>query len=152
MKPTLPILLALGLALTPILSGCAAAPEYMTSAVLRREVSEAEHAFARSMAQRDLQAFARHLADDAVFMAGDVPLRGKQQIVDAWAPFFEGATAPFSWEPELVEVFAGGTYAISSGPVRDPTGQVVARFTTLWRKDATGLWRAVFDQGCDACP
>lgn len=114
---------------------------------LRRQVMEVERAFAKTMADRDLRAFAGFVSDEAVFFSGPAPLRGKEQVVAWWARFYEGPQAPFSWEPAEVEVLASGELALSSGPVRDPAGKLVARFTSVWRLEAPGQWRVVFDKG-----
>ena len=116
-----------------------------------QEVANTERAFAKTMANRDHQAFASFIADDAIFFSGPDPLRGKQRVVDSWAPFFEGPDAPFSWEPALVEVLESGTLALSSGPVRDASGKSIAEFTSIWRREAPGTWRIVFDKGNNAC-
>jgi ketosteroid isomerase-like protein len=114
---------------------------------LRRQVDAAERLFARSMAERDLAAFERHLSEGAVFYGGAAPLVGRAAVVAGWKRFFEGPQPPFSWEPDRVDVLADGTLAHSSGPVRDPSGQVVARFNSVWRQEAPGVWRVVFDKG-----
>jgi ketosteroid isomerase-like protein len=117
-------------------------------------VAEAERAFAASMAARDIKAFAARLADEAIFVGGATGpvLRGKAAIVDGWRKFFEGPAAPFSWEPDLVEVLESGTLALSSGPVRDPAGTVIGRFNSVWRLENDGAWRVVFDKGSPVCP
>ncbi len=117
---------------------------------LASEVRAVEEAFAATMAERDLDAFASHLADEAVFFTGKV-LRGAEEIIAAWSPFFEGVAAPFSWEPEQVEVLDSGTLALSSGPVHDPEGNRIGTFNSVWRLDADGRWRVVFDKGCPPC-
>lgn len=114
---------------------------------LQAQVMAAERAFAKTMADRNLDAFATHIADEAIFFAGKTPLRGRQQVVEAWSKFFKGPQAPFSWEPDLVEVLDSGTLALSSGPVRNPAGKVVARFNSIWRRDTSGRWLVVFDKG-----
>lgn len=117
---------------------------------LASEVRAAEQAFAATMAERDLDAFVSHIADEAVFFTGKV-LRGAEEITAAWSPFFEGAEAPFSWEPEQVEVLNSGTLALSSGPVYDPEGNRIGTFNSVWRLDSDGRWRVVFDKGCPPC-
>lgn len=114
---------------------------------LAAQVMAAERAFARSMAERNPAAFAACLSEQAVFFGRQSVLRGKAAVVQGWQPFFEGATAPFSWEPDAVEVLADGTLALSTGPVRNPQGQPIARFNSIWRQEAPGQWRVVFDKG-----
>ena len=118
----------------------------------QQEVFAAERAFARSMADRSLDDFARFVADDAVFFATRDVHRGKPEVVAGWAGYFEGASAPFSWEPDQVEVLSSGTLAFSTGKVRDPDGKVVARFNSVWRREAPGVWRVVFDKGSPPAP
>jgi ketosteroid isomerase-like protein len=103
------------------------------------------------MATRDVQAFASYLADEAVFFGGQKALRGKAAVVEGWKPYFEGPKAPFSWEPEVVEVLDSGTLALSSGPVRNPEGRQVGTFNSIWRREADGKWKVVFDKGCPVC-
>jgi len=60
-------------------------------------------------------------------------------------------SAPFSWEPAEVEVLDSGTLALSSGPVHDPAGRLIGTFTSIWRLEAPGRWRIVFDKGGEVC-
>lgn len=126
------------------------APAAMLEA-LEREVTDTERAFAQTMADRDHAAFVSFLSDEAVFFSGSAPVRGKRQVGDAWKRFFEGPDAPFSWAPEQVQVLDSGSLAISTGPVRGPAGKVIGTFTSIWRREAPGTWRIVFDKGCEVC-
>ncbi|MBH9552133.1 YybH family protein [Inhella gelatinilytica] len=111
-------------------------------------VRATEIAFAATMAARDLAAFRRFLAPDTVFTQGkDEPLIGPEAVVAHWARYFEGPSAPFSWAPDVVMVLPSGELARSSGPVKDPAGQVVARFQSTWRRKPDGEWEIVFDFG-----
>lgn len=116
----------------------------------RQQVMDAEAAFAQTMARRDFAAFTSFLADDTVFFAGDRPLRGKAQVAADWKKFYEKPEAPFSWEPKQVEVLEHGTLAISSGPVRNPEGKIVATFTSIWQRQNDG-WKVIFDKGSAVC-
>lgn len=118
---------------------------------LQTQVADTERAFAKTMAQRDFEGFMSFLADEAVFFSGETPLRGKQQVANAWKPYYEQADAPFSWTPETVVVLESGTLALSSGPVFNPEGKRVATFNSIWRLEAPGEWRIVFDKGNAAC-
>ena len=118
----------------------------------RDQVWAAEVAFARTMADRDAQAFAGFIADEAVFFAGTTPLRGKAKVVEGWAAYFTDKEAPCSWAPDQVEVLASGTLALSTGLVRDPSGKTVARFNSIWRLEAPNRWKVVFDKGSPPTP
>jgi ketosteroid isomerase-like protein len=118
---------------------------------LAKQVRDAETAFAATMANRDLQTFATFLSDEAVFF-GPKALRGRDEIVAAWKGFYVEKDAPFSWRPEIVEVLDSGQLALSSGPVFDPSGKQVGVFNSIWRREADGSWRIVFDKGSDFCP
>lgn len=115
--------------------------------VRRAEVFAAERAFARSMADRDFAAFGRYVAEDCVFFSGSTPLRGREAVLAAWKAFFEGRSAPFSWEPDQVEVLESGELALSTGLVKDPDGAVTARFNSIWQRQPDGRWLVVFDKG-----
>lgn len=129
----------------------AAAAKQPNLAELQRQVRETERAFAKTMADRDHAAFASFLAEETVFLSEKTTLRGKQQVADSWKRFYEGVQAPFAWEPERVEVLGSGTLALSTGPVLDPQGKRIGTFNSIWRREAGGKWRIIFDKGCPPC-
>lgn len=131
--------------------GCIATTERVDLATLQREVMATERAFARTMAERNHGAFVSFLADEAIFFNGETPIRGKGAVSNAWRAFYDGPAAPFSWEPETVHVLDSGKLALSTGPVRGPDGQLVARFNSVWRREPSGQWRIVFDKGSPVC-
>jgi ketosteroid isomerase-like protein len=112
------------------------------------ELGAVEKAFAATMADRDPEAFASYLDDEVVFFTGPTELRGRQAVVDAWAPYFEGDDPPFSWRPEVVSVLDSGSLGLTSGPVDDPEGNRVGSFNSIWRKNEDGAWKIIFDRGC----
>lgn len=118
---------------------------------LRQQVADTERAFAKTMVLRDHAAFTTFLSKEAVFFSASGVLHGKQEVSDSWKRFYENSSAPFSWEPESVEVLASGTLAISSGPVRNANGRLVATYTSIWRLEAANTWRIIFDKGNDIC-
>ena len=133
-------------------AACAAAiPPRASREALALQVEATERAFAKSMADRDPARFSSFLADEAIFFSGDEALRGKRRVAAAWARFFAAPEAPFSWEPDRVEVLESGTLALSTGPVRNAQGSIIARFNSIWRQDSPGIWRIVFDRGSPVC-
>ena len=127
------------------------APAPVDLAALTSQVRATETAFARTMAERDHAAFAGFLADDAIFVNGTKPTRGRDAIAADWLRFFSGP-APFSWRPETVVVLDDGSLAQTKGPVFDPEGNLIAEFRSTWRQESPGVWKIVFDDGACACP
>lgn len=138
-----------GVALALVAACAGAAPP--SNAELKLLVADTERAFAATMKARDHAAFTGFLAEETVFFMGSTPLHGKVAVANAWKRFYDTPAAPFSWEPEEVEVLASGTLAISSGPVYGPGGNLISRFSSIWRQEAPGQWRIVFDRGSPEC-
>jgi ketosteroid isomerase-like protein len=134
-----------------LLAGCASTATPINTPDLQKQVADTERAFAKTMADRDFAAFTTFISAEAVFFTSAKPLRGKQEIGGAWKRFYENPNAPFSWKPETVEVLDSGKLALSSGPVFDPAGKQFATFTSIWRVEAPGVWRIIFDKGNDVC-
>jgi ketosteroid isomerase-like protein len=141
-----------GLFSAAALGWCGAARGQASNRTLADAVADAERAFAESMAKRDLTAFASHLSKEAVFFSspdGLQVLRGKEAIVSGWRRYFDGPAAPFSWTPATAQVLDSGTLAMTTGPVRNPSGEVTGRFSSVWRFEPDGKWRVIFDRGCN---
>lgn len=142
MRYTLIVVLCLGATLT------ARRATSQVNADLAALVREAERGFASAMAARSHAAFASYVAEEAVFISRQGVLRGKAAVAAGWKRYFDGPRAPFSWTPETVEVLDSGVLALSSGPVHDPDGRRIGTFNSVWRREADGRWRVVFDKGC----
>lgn len=136
-----------------VLSACATRPAVpaVSRDAAKQQVIAVEKAFARTMADRDLRAFASFVAEDTVFFSGPTPLHGKQAVVAFWTRFYQKPEAPFSWAPEEVEVLDAGNLALSAGPVHDAKGKLIGRYSSIWRLEAPGQWRIVFDKGGEVC-
>lgn len=143
MRPAL-----VALALIASLPACTTAPSKpVDRAAIEKQVADTERAFAKTMADRDHAAFVSFLSEETVFFSGPTPLRGKKAVGDDWKRFFEKPAAPFSWTPARVEALDSGNLALSTGPVFDPSGKCVAHFTSIWRQEAPGVWKIIFDKG-----
>jgi ketosteroid isomerase-like protein len=118
---------------------------------LQQQVAETERIFARTMAERDFAGFQSLLSAEAIFFTGEKALRGKQQVIEGWKPFYDRPDALFSWDPSRVEVLDSGHLALSTGPVRDPKGKLIGTFTSIWRLEEGNHWRIIFDKGDPAC-
>ncbi len=146
MRNSLPLFVLMAL-----IAGCASSRSSVELQSIKQQVMDTERAFAQTMADRDHGAFTSFLSEETVFFSDDPPLRGKEAVAEAWKRFFESADAPFSWEPDRVEVLDSGTLALTTGPVYDPAGNRIARFTSVWRRERGGQWRIIFDNGSEVC-
>lgn len=130
----------------------AASAGRLTNAELKKQVVDTERAFAATMKARDHAAFTNFLSEDAVFFGGNGEvLRGKEAVAKAWKNLYLKPEAPFSWEPEQVEVVESGTLAYSGGPVYNAHGKLISRYSSIWRLEAPNTWKIVFDRGSPVC-
>ena len=131
---------------------CGTVPALGTDAeALARDVEAREKAFARTMADRDFEAFQSFISEEAVFLGSEVS-RGRAAVAAAWSGLFADPEPPFSWAPERVQVLDSGTLALSTGPVWNSSGRRFSTFTSTWRLEADGQWRVIFDKGDRWCP
>ena len=87
---------------------------------------------------------------DTIWM-GQAALHGPEAVMAAWHGLLTAPKPPFSWAPDTVLVLPSGDLARTSGPVRDPQGQVTAHFQSVWRRKPAGGWEIVFDFGSEVC-
>jgi len=137
-----------------LLAGPGSAQQTSDVSALQDDLRATEIAFAKTMADRDFEAFQKFISEEALFFTSQGELRGKQAVLDGWSRFFEGEAPPFSWKPSTVAVLASGSLGITSGPVVSPQGERIGTFSTVWRRAAGGAWQVAIDRGCGAagCP
>lgn len=114
---------------------------------IETEVAKIENAFAKTMADRDFDAFQSFLDPDTVFWSDGKPLRGANAVAAGWKPLYESTDVPFSWKSEIVLVNPDGRIALSTGPVMNANGEIYAYFNSVWRKNDAGEWKIIFDKG-----
>jgi len=112
-----------------------------------------EIAFSQAAENKDVDAFKSFLDSDARFV-GRAVNRGPAEIAAAWEIFFADDGPAIKWRPKFVEVLEDGSLALTRGPYRmiskDEDGNDVelwGTFNSVWRKNADGEWRVVFDAG-----
>lgn len=144
------------LMLVPVLAA-AAGPQPVPPTPDECGVWAREMSFARSVADHDGAAFARHLAPDAVFAVGTPrPTRGAAAIARAWEPIVRGDALRLEWYPARTTV--SGDLAWSTGPAllerldgREPR-YAVSEFQSVWRRGSDGRWLVLFDGGTTPRP
>ena len=119
------------------------------------EVWARELSFARSVADRDAEAFAAHLHEDAVFgVSRPGVTRGRAAITAEWAGLIAGTRVRLSWYPTHTAIGGVSDIAWSSGPAlyeavdpADPVQHRIGAFTSVWHRGSDGVWRVLFDDG-----
>jgi len=111
------------------------------------QVEAAERAFAADgLALGVKRSFLRHMADDAIIFTPD-PTNARA--------FYEGrpdeAGPKLEWWPAWVVAAKSGDLALSTGPSFFD-GKPGGWFSSIWRKDADGVWRWIYDGGSAADP
>lgn len=119
----------------------------------------AERAFARTAAERDVEAFRSFLLPESVFFGpGQPTLVGPDLIVEGWSIFFREDGPSIAWEPDSVVVLGDGSLGMTRGPWttrgRGEEGIEVVRtgtFFSVWKWTEDG-WRLLFDSGTQDPP
>ena len=114
---------------------------------MEAEVAKIENAFAKTMTDRDFDAFQSFIDPDTVFWIDGKPLRGAKAVAAGWKPLYESTEVPFSWKSETVLVNPDGRIVFSTGPVMNANGEIYAYFNSVWRKNDAGEWKIIFDKG-----
>jgi uncharacterized protein (TIGR02246 family) len=134
-----------------LLTACSAEIADPSDHVRCREIG-----FSNSVETQDAELFASFIDDDARFV-GNAVTQGPDAIVAAWGVFFSDDGPAIKWRPRFVEVLENGKLALTRGPYRMTTTdeEGIAKehwgtFNSVWRLNADGEWRVVFDAGSDS--
>ncbi|MFC2028933.1 YybH family protein [Chloroflexota bacterium] len=117
-----------------------------------QEIVETEKAFARHAKEKGLkEAFLIFASDDAVLSRGEQLIKGREAIAD----HFDRSTMTdvnLEWEPDFVDAAESGDLGYTYGKFKfegtDQDGKVIRSkgvFHTVWKKNADGEWRYVWD-------
>jgi uncharacterized protein (TIGR02246 family) len=119
-------------------------------------IMKADRDFNQAVADRDLKRFLSFLAEEATFNGGTPDeMRGRDAVAKGWAPFFSPTGPRLAWRPLKGEVIGHGDVGYTIGawerhtPAADGKPASVSRgnYVTVWRKQADGSWKVVFDTG-----
>ena len=112
----------------------------------------AENAFCKKAAETSIRdAFFDYMARDAIlFRPG--PVNGKDFFRDR--PSNPGPV--LTWYPSYAELSSTGDMGWTTGPweyrsAKDKPAEAWGHFATVWKKQATGRWQVIFDEG-HSCP
>jgi ketosteroid isomerase-like protein len=118
-------------------------------------VMKADADFAQSVAEKNRDRFLSFVADVTTFNGGSASeLHSKDAVWKAWADFFAPGGPTLTWAPIKGEVIGAGDLGYTIGRSllkgKGPDGKPTERrgqYLTIWRKQADGSWKAIFDTG-----
>lgn len=123
---------------------------------LTQDVRCREIGFSKSVEESDQKRFTSYLDEDVRFVSNSVT-RGPEAVTEAWQVFFNEGGPKIKWRPQYVEVLEDGELALTRGPFRvvvaDEDGNTTENwgtFNSVWRLQAGGEWKVVFDAGSPA--
>ena len=124
------------------------------------QIMKADADFAQSVAQKNRERFLSFIADVTTFNGGTAAeLHGRDAVMKGWADFFAPDGPTLSWTPTRGEVVGSGDLGYTTGRSlfrsNEPTGAGTERrgeYLTVWRKQADGSWKVVFDTGSTLPP
>lgn len=119
-------------------------------------VRQADIAWAKIAASRDIDAFMAMVADDAHFVSGGQLVTGKDAIHNEWGGLFRDLTTTVTWEPEYARGsgdlgYTIGTY-VFRGAKAGESWERRGRYLTEWQRGKDGKWRAIADIGSPEPP
>ena len=127
------------------LSACASAPP-RADLPNADPVIVAERAFAADASVRGwVAAFRSYAATDAQMLSPD-PVNAQEQLAQIEG---DGSTA-LDWRPAYAGMSRSGDFGFTTGPfqMRGRAG-IIGHYFTVWRRQADGGWKWIFDAGTD---
>ncbi len=116
-------------------------------------IREADAAWSKAAAAKDVEAYVGFLAEDASVFPPNEPMQtGREAIGKSASEMMASPGLALSWQASKVEVSRGGDLAYSTGTyevtMNDPKGKPVTdrgKYVTVWKKQTDGAWKVVAD-------
>jgi ketosteroid isomerase-like protein len=121
-------------------------------------LEDADRRFAADSAARGADAWAVVFAPDGMlWRRGRPPIVGPEAIRESMQRAFSDPESLLAWEPYTSALSLAGDMGFTIGcyrrlrqrPASPPAQEGSGTYLTIWRRQADGSWRAVFDTGID---
>jgi len=140
---------------TAVLAACAPTSSPPDPADVKASLIAADLAFAAATASNGLEGWMAAFDSTAIQMEPDLPFTpGLASIRAGMAQAFADTTWRLTWEPTMAFASQAGDLGYTLGTWRSTrvnaagAGQVTTgKYMTVWRKQADGGWKVVFDGG-----
>ena len=132
--------------------GCSSTPD-VNLAAEEKAIRDTEAEFLKAVASKNVEKAVAFYAEDAVTMdPGEAMASGKTAIRASFSQFLAQPDFELTWTVSKVEVAKSGDMAYDYGAYvesrKDAAGKTVkdhGKYATIWKKQATGAWKAVLD-------
>jgi ketosteroid isomerase-like protein len=131
--------------------------ERSTADDAKKQLMDADRAFAKEAAAKGLDGWMSVMADDAVRIQplGGKAFRGKAAVRELDQAIFADPKKQLVWEPTDGGAFADGKHGFTTGISKfiertaDGKESILStgRYVTWWRKDDQGVWKVILDTG-----
>lgn len=119
----------------------------------KQEIIETEHAFAEMVEKEGIpKAFVTFAADDVAVLRGKDLIKGKDALRVSYENRTTSRDETLSWTPDFVDVSSSGDLGYTYGKYvytsTDSLGNKQSNegiFHTVWRRQADGTWKFVWD-------
>jgi ketosteroid isomerase-like protein len=148
--------LALGLILS-VSAWAIASFEQSVADDAKKQLMDADRAFAKVTASKGLDGWMSVMADDAVRISplGGKVVSGKAGVRELDAAIFADPKKQLVWEPTDGGAFADGKHGFTTGTSKfiektadgKETILSTGHYVTWWRKDDNGVWKVILDTG-----
>ncbi len=129
--------------LTAALALTAASSAFAAPETPVRQIEAAERAFAADAPAMGIKgSFLKHMADDAMVFD---PAPASAKAVYGARP--DQGPTKLEWQPAWVVAARSGELGLSTGPVGFDGKRGGSWYASIWRKDADGQWRWIYDGG-----
>lgn len=138
-----------------LLGACTSTSTPPDPADVRASLIAADEAFAAATATQGLEGWMAAFDSTGIQMEPDAPFTpGLAAIRAAMTPAFADSTWRLTWEPTIAFASAAGDLGYTLGTWQSRhyndagAGQITTgKYVTIWRKQADGSWKVVFDGG-----
>jgi uncharacterized protein (TIGR02246 family) len=118
-----------------------------------RAIREADAAWSKAAAAKDVEAYLSFLAEDALVLPPNAPMQtGKESMRRGLSEEMANPGYAISWQASRAEASRGGDLAYTVGTYQftmtGPKGKPVTdrgKYVTIWRKQSDGKWKVVAD-------
>ncbi len=137
-----------------LVTSCSSGPGEETIKGWKNEILETEQNFAELAQEEGIpKAFLTYAAEDAVLMRNNTLVVGKIAIAQQFEnQNTSGNKVSLSWKPDFVDVsisgdlgYTYGSFIYSSQDSLGQTNKIEGIFHTVWKRQADGSWKFVWD-------